>query len=145
MWFFIMTHSLFSDASTGNASHALEDLILHSDVYQSFCTIITTRRSCHIPDSIMSDADGATSDLDDAGGGFQVDLDSADFDFTVGEIERLVFDEREVPDALDKIDALAKTLGTFIYHCWTFMFTYSSCYLICVLDILGALESMSTV
>ncbi|XP_005005701.1 thiamine-triphosphatase isoform X3 [Cavia porcellus] len=41
----------------------------------------------------------------------KVDLDTADFGYTVGEVEALVREEAEVPSALEKIQSLSKMLG----------------------------------
>ena len=75
---------------------------------EPFGTIITTRRSFHLPGEV------APSDDHLCGDGFQVDLDSADFGFTVGEIEILVSDDKNVPAALAQIDELADNLGKFV-------------------------------
>ena len=40
-----------------------------------------------------------------------MDLDTADFGYTVGEIEALVHEEAEIPAALEKIHSLSSMLG----------------------------------
>lgn len=60
--------------------------------------------------------------------GVQVDLDQADFGYSVGEIEVLLSDREDVQSALDKIEKSAQKLGKFKvtklpnHHIWYYFF-----------------------
>lgn len=68
---------------------------------QEVASFVTKRSSWKV---VLSQADEDDPPL-------RVDLDTADFGYSVGEVEALVHKESEVPAALEKIDNLSSMLG----------------------------------
>ena len=68
-----------------------------------FASFTTTRKSFRVPEPKSERGD------------FFIDLDSADFDFCVGEIERIVEDESEIAEAVQSIDKFAADLGELLF------------------------------